>query len=317
MSSDSLVEMIKKVGFSEYEARCYLALLERDFSTVNEVAKLSGVVRSSAYDVLEKLLMKGFVAVVPGKVKRYTASAPGNLKEKSLEVFKESTELELEDLKRRQQANLENKLKEISERKEVVKSSVDELIEKLDSVYKIGQNNSNPLEYIEVLKNPDQIYHKTVQMCFDTTKEMLAFVKPPFSPISEKQKVEREELQKEAAKRGVQIRNIHEIPIDEAEREPFYKSLYEVSDDEGNEDRIIRKLPMKMLVFDEKTVMFTLEDPLVGRSSLTGIVAEHPPLARCLKRTFESFWLEARDYFILNDRKYYLSKSGKAKIEDR
>ena len=58
-----IAKQLINFGFSEKEAKIYLALLELEAATVFETAKLSGVNRSSAYVVLEALKKKGFVGI--------------------------------------------------------------------------------------------------------------------------------------------------------------------------------------------------------------------------------------------------------------
>jgi len=53
------IEMLVQIGFSEYEAKAYLALLRKNPVTGYELAKLSGVPRSMIYEVLGKLAARG------------------------------------------------------------------------------------------------------------------------------------------------------------------------------------------------------------------------------------------------------------------
>lgn len=73
----TLLTQLINFGLSEKEAKIYTTLLEIDAATVFEVAKHSGVNRSSAYVVLETLQKKGFVGISDDKkVRRYIASSP-------------------------------------------------------------------------------------------------------------------------------------------------------------------------------------------------------------------------------------------------
>ncbi len=53
------IEKLMKIGFSEYEAKAYIALLLKNPVTGYELAKLSGVPRSMIYEVLGKLTARG------------------------------------------------------------------------------------------------------------------------------------------------------------------------------------------------------------------------------------------------------------------
>jgi len=58
MSNDPIDKLVK-IGFSEYEAKAYLALLGKSPVTGYELSKLSGVPRSMIYEVLGKLTARG------------------------------------------------------------------------------------------------------------------------------------------------------------------------------------------------------------------------------------------------------------------
>jgi HTH-type transcriptional regulator, sugar sensing transcriptional regulator len=79
-SNNLLVSNLMEFGLSEKEARVYISLLEFEVATVNEVAKASGINRSSAYVVLDSLKQKGLVSFSDDKsVQRYIPSSPNAL----------------------------------------------------------------------------------------------------------------------------------------------------------------------------------------------------------------------------------------------
>ena len=51
--------LLQQLGFSEYEARAYLALLQRSPLNGYELAKVSGLPRANTYAVLQKLRNAG------------------------------------------------------------------------------------------------------------------------------------------------------------------------------------------------------------------------------------------------------------------
>ncbi len=56
-----IINVLKSFGFSEYEAKVILALLSRGALSAKEVAEISGIPRTSVYDVMNSLVSKGFV----------------------------------------------------------------------------------------------------------------------------------------------------------------------------------------------------------------------------------------------------------------
>ncbi len=55
----NLIDGLVRIGFSEYEAKAYIALLKKNPVTGYELSKLSGVPRSMIYEVLGKLTARG------------------------------------------------------------------------------------------------------------------------------------------------------------------------------------------------------------------------------------------------------------------
>jgi sugar-specific transcriptional regulator TrmB len=59
---------LKALGFSQYEAACYMALINRHPVNGSQLSKISGIARSRIYDVLRNLKAKGYVIEVnPGQ----------------------------------------------------------------------------------------------------------------------------------------------------------------------------------------------------------------------------------------------------------
>lgn len=73
ISQKQLIEL----GFTEKEAKVYLALLELGPSTASEVARKAGINRTTSYDILEGLTSEGLVNL-PGetKIQKFVAENP-------------------------------------------------------------------------------------------------------------------------------------------------------------------------------------------------------------------------------------------------
>lgn len=54
----------KELGFSQYEASCYIALTSHHPANGSQLSKISGIARSRIYDVLRSLVAKGYVIEV-------------------------------------------------------------------------------------------------------------------------------------------------------------------------------------------------------------------------------------------------------------
>ena len=60
---DQLIQRFQALGFSQYEARAYCALLQKAPANGHEVAKTAGIPTSKIYETLERLAQKGAVLV--------------------------------------------------------------------------------------------------------------------------------------------------------------------------------------------------------------------------------------------------------------
>ena len=79
MKKEDLIGLLKDLGFTEYEAKAYLALLKGPPATAYAVARDSGVPRSKVYGVLEGMVGRGVVFVSHGEQTRYAPLPPREL----------------------------------------------------------------------------------------------------------------------------------------------------------------------------------------------------------------------------------------------
>lgn len=74
------VEKLVRIGLSEYEARAYVALLERNPVTSDQLAENSGIPRSLGREIAEQLVERGAaVALHAGGIRRYAPVAAEEL----------------------------------------------------------------------------------------------------------------------------------------------------------------------------------------------------------------------------------------------
>jgi len=275
MVETTFLDSLKKLGLNDYEARGYLALLERRSLTATQISVVSGIPRTKVYDVTESLMKKGLCSLVPGKINKYRAleidAVAQNLLSENERIF--------------------------NERKRQIREAAQNLEEQLSAIYGDNNQNDDPLEYIEIIKDPYQIHKRFLALVKKAKEEVLVFTKPPFAASPEESEDQLDQ-ETEILKKGVKTRSIYEI----AEEDPGWlfehlKRAVKV----GEEARVIAELPMKMAIFDSRIVMYVLEDPLWKQKSFTTQVVEHRALAKALKLLFESLWEQAKDYRTLKD----------------
>jgi sugar-specific transcriptional regulator TrmB len=261
------LERLQRLGLTSYEARAYVALLRRDSSTAAETARVAGLPRQRVYDVLSSLVEKGLASTRPGKAVKYSATPP----EQALHGLIAQHKQQLAELERDTAA----------------------MIDSLTPAYLAGQEHTDPLEYIEVLRDRRAINERFGELEAGIKDEILVFTKPPYAtPVFEHEE-------------GLEVVSSHTA-----------RSVYEFSafDDPrsaeairryiqaGEDARFVAELPLKLVIIDEQIVMFGIEDPVAGSSILTMIVVDHPSLARLLKIAFEAVWQTGLTFDEANER---------------
>ncbi len=92
MPLDDIAARMKKLGFTAYEAKAYVSLLQHHPATRYELSKNSGVPRSAIYDVIRKLENMGAVNGLYSEPQKYIPLPPDQLFELLERQFKEQVE---------------------------------------------------------------------------------------------------------------------------------------------------------------------------------------------------------------------------------
>ncbi len=255
MAAADLAATLGRLGLTTYESRAYLALLRRDSSSASEVARLAELPRQRIYDVLASLLEKGLAAARPGAVAKYAATPPD--------------------------AAVERLLADHRERLAALEEEGAAVAEELGPAYRAGREESDPLEYIEVVRDSRTVAERFAELQGRVQREILVFTKPPYARLPQ-ENVEGLELA-----RTKEARSIYEFSVFE---NPGFVEGIKTFVEAGEGARFVAELPLKLAIIDEATVMFGMEDPVGGEADLTMMLVEHPALARVLKIAFETLW---------------------------
>jgi len=107
-------ELVTKIkdyfGLNVYETKVWLALLGKGVASAGEVAEISGVPRSRAYDVLESLEKRGFAIVRLGKPVKYLGVKPKAILEKLKNNVKNDAEERIQGLSKIKETEEYNQL---------------------------------------------------------------------------------------------------------------------------------------------------------------------------------------------------------------
>jgi sugar-specific transcriptional regulator TrmB len=268
MDDDSrLIAQLTRLGLTSYEAKAYLALIRRDSYTAAQVARQSGLPRQRIYDVLGSLVQKGLASSRPGSVVKYAATPP----ELALDRLIEAHRQELSDMEREARS----------------------MVAAMTPAYEAGQSHTDPLEYIEVLRDRRAINERFAELQASVKREILVFTKPPYATPPQ------ENIEGLQVTRTHEARSIYEFSVfdDPAAVEGIRRFI-----EAGEQARVVPELPLKLVIIDETIVMFGMQDPVAGSSDLTIVVVEHPSLAIALKVAFDATWAQGLTFDQAYDR---------------
>ena len=257
----TLLSRLVDLGISKYEADIYCLLLKREYATASEIAKLTQISRPRVYSLLANLVEHNFCSEHLGGVKKYSVVPPEVALSQLSKSFAQKSEEAME------------------------------LSQELETIYNKRESNNNPLDFIQVLRTIPSIVKRVEEMEAASKKLVCSFSKPPYAMDTSKLD-ELNMTQAESLKRGVKYRTIYEI---ENNRINDFIEMVAHFRDKGEEVRIAKKLPLKLILFDHQKVVYTLENR-VPTSTLTAMVIEHGDLTKTLMYTFQNFWENSQTF---------------------
>ncbi len=268
MSPVESVEELVNLGFSEREAKLYLALLEKDETSASALHRATGLPQSKAYTILGTMVAKGFCSERKSGNKRYFRAIRPSVLLDSL-----NTTWEQDFVSR--------------------KSTAEQTLSRLDKTYKNHNNNSR--DFVEMILNRSHIHRRYLELVRNSKEEIMVFNRPPFAASTEKMRQEQYREQDRAFERGVLIRSIHQV----TSRKQLEKDYLENNPVLHKNDKMkwIEELPMKLFIFDHKLVMMAMPTTMLETSvDFTMVIIDDPGYSKFCSRSFETYWEQANDF---------------------
>ena len=260
----SHIHRLVELGLTRYEAKAYLALIQRENYAASELATEAGIPRQRIYDVLNTLTARGLVRDWPGPVTRYAATDPQAAIDRLLGVQRQAL------------AGLE--------------SQSADLAGTLRETWVSGRAETAPLDYVEVLRDAGLLGARFLTLQAEAERELLTFSKAPYAVPSNQSGLEATGriVAAGGACRCIYEPEIFDSPDVLAETLQFIEA--------GEDARIASELPMKLCLVDGHRALFSLTDPIAGGLTSTNILVEHNALASSLRLAFESVWAASEPF---------------------
>lgn len=248
------------IGLNSYESNAYLVLIGHVQFKALDVASRARIPRAKIYEVLNGLVDKGFVRVVHGKTKKFSAVEP---------------RLALSSYLGRRR---ERFLREWEDRERLAKTLSDELA----GVFLAGSIGHGSLDYLRIITDTRQIVEEYRGMLVRTESEYVEFARRPYGVDPG-----REPIVRRLADKGTVCKLLFDFTdLEDASGGEKLASLQEA----GADVRLGRNIPLKLALFDSLNGMISLDDPVVSHRKFTALVFEHRSLGSAMRTLFNDFW---------------------------
>lgn len=259
---EALLRELQELDLSPYEARVLLALLRLGSANSAQLARHSGVPRTSTYQIVEELTGKGLAQRLPVDGPA-TWATPGRE-----EVFER-----LEDL-------MEDRLRRQKERTAKVR---DLLASSFPEAPTAGA------AYVHVLPAA-QVGSVYARLLADTRSELLVFNRPPYSKVPE----QLNPAVLDAIGRGIKAKALYETSHwNDPDAEAFREAMDHYHRG-GVVGGLVDELPVKLAIADRRVALVAMTDPVLPEVGFPStLLVEHPGFAGLQAEAFDRFWEKA------------------------
>jgi hypothetical protein len=252
------VDRLIKLGMNEREAKLYLTLLNLKSATAADLHIPSGVPRTKAYEILKNMIQKGFCR----------ARKSGNIR--TFEVVSPKTALA-------------NSIRGLEQRLD----DANRLTEELESLAALSGEVIEPMEYVETFYGKDNIHRHYMDLIRSSKAEIIGFGRPPYTFDNRERAQEQIRENYAFLARGGVARWVYEFNY--PEQDWIIPGLLK-GQEMGAQFHVVENLPMKMVIFDQKSVLFIQKSALNVPDEMTNALIKHSAIAEAFYVLFEFFW---------------------------
>jgi sugar-specific transcriptional regulator TrmB len=266
---DDFILKLKSVGFTDYEARIFIALLQGHLMSASEIAEAAKIRRTDVYSVLKSFVEKGYCnEIETNTILKYEIIDPDVILDKIL--------LNIQKEKEKQVASFNNTFKDL---KPLYKSKSEET--KYSNIELIrGYNQHRQAKFFDLLKN--------------AKKEILFMIRLEIY-ISD----EVDETAAKFIKKGGVIKSIYEVGngfkvrkdgkwIDGTSKDLI--KIFSKFEKYGEQVRLSKTKIPNFTVFDRETVFMNIVDKSVPRYNEADIILRNKDFSESMTEVFNSVW---------------------------
>ena len=253
-----IISLLVDLGMSERESKVYFALLNKSKATATDLQRISGIPQNKIYEVVNSLLRKGYCA---------------ERKEGRNRIFEIVNP----------QISLSSDFQKLDERLKQSK----EIKEEINHLYSMADISSNPLDSFEVIHGNDNIHYKYCELVRKTNEELIGFGRRPYAFNTPEKSKEQNSEEEKMLERGGKQRWIYEIDL---EKDMAILEELKYLEKKGLNVKIAETLPLKMMIFDRKTLFIADEAPYAEKGELVMSIISQTTIINAFCALFGYFW---------------------------
>ncbi len=267
---NEIIQQLKKLGFTEYESKVFVAVLKGNLMSASEIADAAGIRRTEVYAFLKSFVEKGFCnEIETNSVMKYEMIDPDIIMDK----------LERKIIKTRQE--------EIDNLKSTFKT--------LKPLYKTLESEKSKIVNIELIRGYNQHRVSKFMELFKQAKHEILFMIKLELQVSE----ELDETAKEFFARGGVIKSIYETDSEfkvkkgETWTTGTMEDLIKVTsayESYGEQVKLSKVRVPNMTIFDRETVFMNINDKTIPKHNEADIIVKNKDYALNMVQVFESYW---------------------------
>jgi len=255
------ISELKKAGLTEYEARVYYNLLQKHDYSAKELSEQSGVPRTRIYEILNKLMQRGFCTEIPGKVKRFKAINPKF-------AFK-------------------NLIEKIDKKLEQKSDHINALAEALTPIYHEQKDNKFSFDFVEVIREKARVEERLEELEKQAENEIILMIKSPYL-------VNYKQIKALGSLKPKSHDVSYKFLCDEKDLNNYdYVEFLQIWKKIGADIRVTSDIPIKLIIYDKKTSVIYLPDKVRNSNSFTSLIIEDRDFAKFIRKTFGHYFRKA------------------------
>jgi len=267
---NELISRLKTLGFTDYESRIFLALLQGHLMSATEIAESAKIRRTDVYNVLKSFVEKGYCnEIETNTILKYEMIDP--------DVVLDKIELKIQNERDRQIASFKDTFKQ------------------LKPLYRSKENEQDKVSNIELIRGYNQHREEKFMNLLRNAKKEIFFMIRLEMYISD----EVDKTAEKFIKSGGVIKSIYEVGTNfkvkkdgkwiDGNTADLIK-IFSKFEKYGEQVRLSSTKIPNFTIFDRETVFMNIVDKSVPRYNEADIIVKNKDYAESMTEVFNTFW---------------------------